>query len=88
VRTRLSLLVATLGLFVVTGCTTTSEGTPLPDSTSTSEAPSSHEPPSDDLPSDGDVRIAVSDANLGNKDPCDLAAQAASMMMKTMQEAA
>jgi hypothetical protein len=212
VRSRRPLVIAAFGLLVATGCTTTSEGTPLPGSTSTSETPSnpsSDEPPSGDLPSDGapkvekpldvshfaqspcdaltpenaqilkmpsvgeqsgdslgngcrwinkqtsgslsidffsadrrglssvyreakgsdfphfepiddigghpavafhpevakptvdcvvavgvtdqlvfDARVALSDANIGKKDPCSLAAQAADMMMKTMQEAA
>jgi hypothetical protein len=72
VRTRLSLLVATLGLIVVAGCTTTSEGAPLPDSTSTSEAPSSGESPSDDLPSDGAPEVEDPlDASHFEQNPCD-----------------
>jgi hypothetical protein len=35
-----------------------------------------------------DVRVDLSDVNIGHKDPCEAAAQVAGMMMKTMREAA
>jgi len=77
VRTRLPLIVATLGLLVATGCTTTSEGTPLPGSTTPTETSSgsdqsSGEPPSDDLPSDGAPKVEKPlDASHFEQTPCD-----------------
>lgn len=70
-RSRLPLVIATLSLIVVAGCTTTSEGTPLPGSTATSEAPS-NEPSSDDLPSDGAPKVEKPlDAGRFEQNPCD-----------------
>jgi hypothetical protein len=70
VRNRLPLIVATLGVLVATGCTTTSEGTPLPGSTSTSA--SSDEPSSGDLPSDGAPKVNDPlDVSHFEKNPCD-----------------
>lgn len=34
------------------------------------------------------TRVAISDANVGKRDPCEAATQAAGMMMRTMREAA
>lgn len=59
---------------MVTGCTTTSESTPLPGSTSTSEAPSNppDEPSSGDLPSDGAPKVEKPlDAGRFEQNPCD-----------------
>jgi hypothetical protein len=70
VRSRLSLLIATLGLVLVTGCTTTSEGTPLPGPTTTNASPD--EPTSDDLPSDGAPKVDNPlDAAHFEQNPCD-----------------
>ena len=70
-RTRLPLVVATLGLLAATSCTTTSEGTPRPDPTTSTEA-SSNEPSSDDLPSDGAPKVKDPlDVSRFEQSPCD-----------------
>jgi Protein of unknown function (DUF3558) len=71
VRNRLPLVIATLGIVVVSGCTTTSAGTPLPDpssETSTNTEPSSGE----DLPSDGAPKVENPlDVSRFERKPCE-----------------
>lgn len=69
-RTRLTVLVASLTLAVVAGCTTTSEGTPLPDSNATTDAPSPDEP-GGDLPSNGAPKVENPlDVSQFEQNPC------------------
>jgi hypothetical protein len=72
---RLPLIAAALSVVVVAGCTTTSEGTPSPDSSSPSDSSdqSSDEPaPSDDLPSDGAPKVENPlDLSHFEQNPCD-----------------
>lgn len=59
-----------LGLVVAAGCTTTSEGTPRPGSTT--EAPSGTSPSSGDLPSDGAPKVENPlDVSRFEQSPCD-----------------
>jgi hypothetical protein len=73
VRTRLLLTITALSMVVVAGCTTTSEGTPLPDSNATTES-SPDEPPAsgEDLPSDGAPKVENPlDVSRFEQKPCD-----------------
>lgn len=68
VRTRLPVVLAVVGMVVVSGCTVPSEGTPLP-ATSTQE-PSSGS--NSDLPSDGAPKVENPlDASHFEQKPCD-----------------
>lgn len=65
-RTRLPLVIAVLGMLVVSGCTTTSPGTPLPGSSTGSSADS-------DLPTDGAPKVENPlDVSRFEQKPCDV----------------
>jgi Protein of unknown function (DUF3558) len=76
-RTRLPVLIAALTMAVASGCTTTSAGTPSPDSSSSAGSqPSSDVPPpnsDDDLPSDGAPQVETPlDVSHFEENPCDV----------------
>jgi hypothetical protein len=70
---RIRLLLTALSVLAVAGCTTTSEGTPLPDSNATTESPS-EEPstPDAELPTDGAPKVENPlDVSHFEQNPCD-----------------
>jgi uncharacterized protein DUF3558 len=70
VRTRVPLIMAALSLAVIASCTTTSEGTPVPDSSS--EQPTDQPTSGDDLPSDGAPKVENPlDLSHFEENPCD-----------------
>ncbi|HEX6356733.1 DUF3558 domain-containing protein [Actinophytocola sp.] len=71
-RTRLLLAITALSMAVVAGCTTTSEGVPLPGSNATTK-PSLDDPSTDDgLPSDGAPKVENPlDVSRFEQKPCD-----------------